>query len=242
MVVPRLAASVSASSSARALSWSSSAVGSSTTTIGVLRASATASDARASSPPESCEARASRRCAIPSRSSHPPVSARKVLGDGQVREEVVGRALGDERHLRAAKIREWPRRSAAGEIDAVRDHAPARRRLEPCEQPQQRRLTAARDADERGHRRARDLGVDVVQSLDDAGLHGIALADVLDEQHRLRQRAAPLRLRRGSRMLRRRRRPGRPRARAVQRMQRAATRARRGAPTACTAAVDRRAR
>ena len=75
----------------------------------------------------------------------------------------------------------------------------------------------------------RDLGVDLVQSLDDAGLDGIALADALDEQHRLRQRAAPLRLRRGSRMLRRRRRPPRPRARAVQTTQRAATRARRGA-------------
>ena len=241
MVVPRLAASVSASSSARALSWSSSAVGSSTTTIGVLRASATASDARASSPPESCEARASLRCAIPSRSSHPPASRGRCSATVRCGKRLsAARWETNDTCVRRKSAND--RGAGGGEIDAVRDHSPARRRLEPCEQPQQRRLTAARDADERGHRRARDLGVDVVQSLDDAGLDGIALADVLDEQHRLRQRAAPLRLRRGSRMLRRRRRPAQPRARAVQTTQRAATRARRGVPTVCTAAVDRRAR
>ena len=178
------AASVSASSSASALSWSSSAVGSSTTTIGVLRASATASDARASSPPESCDG-----ASLPAvRDPEPLEPPRRVVG------KVLGDASGAGRGCRpraerrtTPRVRRKPRMAAGAggrQIDAVRDHAPACRRLEPREQPQQRRLTAAGDTDERGHG-ARGISASTsCRASTTPASHGIPLADVLDEQHR----------------------------------------------------------
>ena len=199
----------------------------------VTRARARRPRAAKREPPSGARSRAAR--------SHPPVSRGRCSATVRCGKRLSA-ARCETNDTSVRRKSRMTRGAGDGEIDAVRDHSPTRRRLEPCEQPQERRLTATGDTDESGHRGPRDLGVDLVKRLDDAGLDGIELADALDEQHRLRQRAAPLPLRRGSRMLRRRRRPPQPRARAVQATQRAATRARRGVPTVCTAAVDRRAR
>ena len=100
----------------------------------------------------------------------PACVAGKVLRDGQVREEVVGCALRDERRPACGESREWPRRSAAVRSTPsattrprVGASSPASNRSSvdlPLPETPTSAVTAA----------ARDLGVDVVQSLDDAGL------------------------------------------------------------------------
>ena len=92
-VVPRAVAALIAPRSVSALSRSSSAVGSSTITTGASRASATANAARASSPPESWDARPCRRWATPSSSKSSRGALRGMLGDRQMRKEIVGGAL-----------------------------------------------------------------------------------------------------------------------------------------------------
>ena len=179
-VVPRRAASAIASRTRSALSRSSSAVGSSTTTSVAPRASATANAARASSPPESSAARARMRCATPSRSNTAASAPGTCSSIVEMREEVVGRTLRDERDRGSPNLRSAAPRRVAGATPSTLN-VPAGRHLLPRQQSQQRGLAAARDADERGDAAGPNLGVHAVERDRHRPRPSCIASDVLDE-------------------------------------------------------------
>ena len=89
----------------------------------------------------------------------------ELLPHGQVRDQIVGRLLRDVRDLRPPEPSERGR-GERRELVAVDAQAAPGRRLEPCEQPQQRRLAAARRTDDRGQSRRVERHVELVQRLD----------------------------------------------------------------------------
>ena len=91
----------------------------------------------------------------------------EMLRSAQLREEIVGRALGDVGHCVAPEVASLPPRER-GQVTAGDDDPARRRRVVTRDQAKQRRLAAAGDADDGGDRPGRDLRVDLRKRIHDA--------------------------------------------------------------------------
>ena len=142
---PRSAWSRMAESRSSAECSSSSAVGSSARINGVPRSSARANAARACSPPERACGRSASLCPMPNCSEDLQVRSTglmrsraldeaRVLGQRQVRDEVVAGTLEDVRHRVPAHV-PHPALRDSDQTAPLDDHVPVRRPVEARQQP-----------------------------------------------------------------------------------------------------------
>ena len=119
----------------------------------------------------------------------------RVLGQRQVRDEVVAGTLEDVRHRVPAHV-PHPALRDSDQMAPLDDHVPVRSPVEARQQPQQRRLAAPGRADDGGDRARGELGIDAHQRLNLADRGHVRLPDVgADRGGLTRQGASPRRSR-----------------------------------------------
>ena len=113
-----------------------------------------------------------------------------VLGERQVRDEVVGGLLADVGDALATVAAELPRRGGP-EVTAVDEELSARGPVEPGECAKERRLAASGRADDRRDLAERESGIDGAQSLDPAARGVVGLRERVAGDEGIRRHATP---------------------------------------------------